>query len=264
MKHLFILGQYLKYLLTAQSGKGHGVHSPFVYDFITKVLRAADEDDNLTKVHHFRNSLLHRTESVEVLDLGAGSHLDSSQTRKVSDIARMAGRTPKFGRVLFHIVRYYQPSVVVELGTSLGIGTSYMAAAYPEARIHTLEGSPAVASLASSHFQSLALSNIQQHVGNFDQLLLPLLHQLGTIDLLFIDGNHSYEPTKRYFEQALAHIHPHSILIFDDIHWSKGMQQAWQEICDHPSVTLSIDLFFVGLVFFRPDFHQKQHFTIRY
>jgi predicted O-methyltransferase YrrM len=152
----------------------------------------------------------------------------------------------------------------LELGTSFGITSSYLAAADPNAKVYTIEGSPAIANIAQITFGRFDLKNIELVTGNFTDVLPGLLARLKTIDLAFIDGNHRKEPTLDYFQQLLKHSTPSTILIFDDIHWSAGMEEAWAEIQQHPSITLTIDLFFIGIVFLNPDINHKQQFSIRF
>jgi predicted O-methyltransferase YrrM len=208
--------------------------------------------------------LLHNETMIEVEDFGAGSAISKTNERSIASIARHAAKSKKMAQLLFRIVNFYQPQTILELGTSLGISTAYMAMANPQARIITAEGSAAIAAQAKRNFQSLQCNNIQQVTGNFDDTLPELLSANPQLDLAFIDGNHRYEPTVRYFNQLLPHLHANSILIFDDIHWSAGMEQAWEAVKENQSVMLSIDLFFIGLVFFSDQFKVKQHFTIRF
>ena len=116
----------------------------------------------------------------------------------------------------------------------------------------------------ANNFEKLGLANIELLTGNFDTTLTSAIAKAGQVDLAFIDGNHRYEPTRRYFKEMLPSIHPYSMLIFDDIHWSSEMEQVWKEIQEHASVTLTIDLFFIGIVLFRKENKAKQHFTIRF
>jgi predicted O-methyltransferase YrrM len=127
-----------------------------------------------------------------------------------------------------------------------------------------MEGTSSVAAIAKAAFLKQGYSNIELIEGNFDETLSQVISMMPVIDLAFIDGNHQLEPTVRYFRQLLPQLNEYSILIFDDIHWSKEMEQAWETIKNDPSVTLTIDLFFIGLVFFRKEQKVKQHFTIRY
>ena len=162
------------------------------------------------------------------------------------------------------MVRQYQPTTILELGTSLGISTSYLSLANPGASIITMEGASSIAAKARQNFNTLKLQNISIEEGNFDQTLSAVVSQISLLDIAFIDGNHRREPTESYFGQLLPKTHNDSILIFDDIHWSHGMEQAWETIKQHPSVRCTIDLFFIGIALFRQEFKEKQHFSIRF
>lgn len=256
--------KYIHYYCKASNGKGHGVHSPFVFEFITKVLNDNRRFAAYDQVEALRKRLLVDKTILEVEDFGAGSAISNTNRRTIARIAKHAAKSKKFSQLLFRIVHYYRPATVMELGTSLGISTAYMALANPAARVITGEGSKAIARQAIKNFRELSIQHIELVSGNFDDTLPAILKRSPAIELAFIDGNHRLEPTLRYFEQLLPNTTDHTIIILDDIHWSEGMEQAWQQVKDHPAVTLTIDLFFIGLVFFRKDFKVKQHFAIRY
>jgi predicted O-methyltransferase YrrM len=256
--------KYFHYYFTASNGKGHGIHSPFVYDFIRNVLLDKRNFYAYKQVEALREQLLQNNALIEVEDFGAGSSTGNNRQRSIASIARHAAKSRKWAQLLFRIVHYYAPLNIIELGTSLGISTSYMSLACRDARIITGEGSPQVAEQAKRNFAALKLETIQVTVGNFDDTLPGMLQQLPAVDLAFLDGNHRLEPTLRYFEQILAKIHTASVIIIDDIHWSKEMEQAWQSIQQHPAVKCTVDLFFIGLVFFKEEMKVKQHFTIRF
>jgi predicted O-methyltransferase YrrM len=256
--------KYCSYYLHASNGRGHGIHSPFVYDFVRNVLMDKRNFYAYSQVEQLRKKLLVDKTIIEVEDFGAGSAINNTHYRSIQAIARHAAKSKKWAQLLFRIVNYYQPKSILELGTSLGISTSYMAMANPQARIVTAEGSAAIAGKAQENFRSLHLSSVHQVTGNFDVTLPAILKSLPHLDLAFIDGNHRYEPTVHYFHQLLPSLHEQSVVIFDDIHWSEGMEKAWAEVQAHDAVTLSIDLFFIGLVFFSSQFKVKQHVTIRF
>lgn len=256
--------KYLQYWWHASNGKGHGVHSPFVFEFICKVLNDKKQYDCYTTIEQLRSQLLADKNVLTIEDFGAGSRTGATKQRSVQSIARAALKPRKFAQLLHRIATHYQCKHIFELGTSLGITSSYLASSSSAEKLYTLEGSAAIAQVASRNFNALQLNNIDQVVGNFDETFLPLLQTLPNIDLLYIDGNHRYEPTVRYFEQAFPHLHEYSIVVFDDIHWSREMEQAWNQVIADPRVTMSIDLFFIGLVFFRKEFKVKQDFSIRF
>ena len=190
--------------------------------------------------------------------------MNSQRKRKVSEIAKSALKPKKFSQLLFRMVNFYQPRNILELGTSLGITTSYLANGNLAGEVITMEGSHEIANVARRNFVSLNLKNIQLIEGDFDKTLPSIKNQFSVVDLAFIDGNHRKEPTLNYFKQILNCSTQSTILIFDDIHWSREMEEAWKEIQSHNSVTLTIDLFFIGLIFFRKENKVKQHFVIRF
>lgn len=256
--------KYIHYWLTASNGKGHGIHSPFVFDFVKHILNDTAKYHAYERVETLRSILLKDNTILEVEDMGAGSVVSKTKFRKVSGIARNAVKPKEFGQLLFRIVQFYKPELIVELGTSLGLTTSYLALANEKSRVISMEGASSIADKAETHFKELGIKNIKLEKGNFDNTLPDVVKDLNKVDLGFIDGNHRREATLLYFKILSEKINTSSILIFDDIHWSEEMEDAWKIIKSHSSVTLSIDLFFIGLVFFRKEFKIKQHFTIRY
>jgi predicted O-methyltransferase YrrM len=256
--------KYLHYYLSASNSKGHGVHSPFVYNFIKNVLNNKKTHACFHSIEKLRKELLHDKRIVEVEDFGAGSLAVPNKKKRVSDITKAFLKSKKLAQLLFRVVDYYKPETIIELGTSLGITTIYLATANKNATVFTLEGSRNIAAIAKNNFQIAGVSNIKLIEGNFDDTLPSALLQAQKADLVYVDGNHRKLPTLNYFEQFLRKSDDQSIFIFDDIHWSLEMEDAWKEIQHHPDVTLTIDLFFIGLVFFRKDFKYKQHFVIRF
>lgn len=259
-----LLFKYLDYYFSASNGKGHGIHSPFVFEFITKVLNDKANYPAYKKVEGLRDQLLRDSRLFVIEDFGAGGRFLEKHERSIDSIARNSAKSKKYAQLLFRIVKYYQPATIIELGTSLGITTSYLSLAKPDARLITMEGAGEIAGVAKQNFRNLGLGNIELIEGNFDNTLSPVVHGLSTLDFAFIDGNHRKEPTEKYFQQLLPKITNDSILVFDDIHWSAEMEAAWTMIKEHESVRCSIDMFFVGFVLFRKEFKEKQHFTIRF
>jgi predicted O-methyltransferase YrrM len=256
--------KYFHYLLTAQNGRGHGVHSPFVFDFIIHVLNDKKKYDCYSKIESLRKELLKNNKVIEVEDFGAGSAVIPFKNRIVKDIAASSLKKKKYAQLLFRIAKYYHPKTIVELGTSFGITTCYLASANANSKVFTFEGAKNIAKIAKENFENLQLKNIEMVEGSFEKTLPFISNKIENIDLLFVDGNHRKDPTLEYFHFFLSKATNNSIFIFDDIHWSREMEEAWKLIQAHDSVTLTIDLFFIGLVFFSTDFKVKQHFTIRF
>ncbi len=258
-----MIAAYIKYLL--RSGNEHSIHSPFLFELYNHVI-APRKDDNpdYGPIRSLRKELLRSTEQIEILDLGAGSRVNRSNLRKVKTIAKNAEKPAKFGRLFYRLIRRFQPATILELGTSLGLTTLYMSKAKPDAQLITFEGCPQTAAKAQGHFRQQGAENVEVVLGNIDETLPKRLEALDRpIDFAYFDANHRYEPTVRYFEQCLPHIQNGSLFIFDDIYWSDEMTKAWEYIKAHPSVTVTVDLFWVGLVFFREE-QVKEDFTLRF
>lgn len=261
MQILRLAYHYLLYRF--KSFRLHGVHSPFVFELYENVIRHDGQYQAYPRIEKLRKQLLHNAKVLTVTDLGAGSRTGAASTRKVADIAATAAKPAKYAQLLFRLVNYFQPHTVLELGTSLGLTTSYLALARRQAQVITFEGCPGIAAEAGATFRQLKLKNIRQVPGHLDQTLPDTLRQLPAVDFVYFDGNHRYEPTMRYFEACLAKRTEDSVFVIDDIYWSAEMLRAWRDICRHPEVTLTIDLFQLGLVFFRRK-QPKQHFSLFY
>lgn len=238
------------------------MHSPFIFHLVTEVLPEGDSYYSFESIENQRYRAFKDDSMINITDFGAGSLVSGSKKRSVAAIARTASLSPHFCRILFRLTNELQPRTIIELGTSLGFTTAYLASACKQATVFTLEGCPEIAARAGDLFRRLELSNVQVRIGEFEKSLPGVLQEIPTIGLVFIDGNHRYEPTISYFNRLLQKCDEHSVLIFDDIHWSPGMAKAWNEISAHPKVTLSVDLFRIGLVFFRTG-SPKQHFVLR-
>lgn len=256
--------KYLHYYRTASNGKGHGIHSPFVFDFVKNILNDKKKYPAYQAIENLRIKLLANPAVIGVEDFGAGSSVIKTNKRVVSAIAASSLKTKKYAQLLYGMVQYYKPQTIVELGTSFGITTAYLASANQTSRVFTCEGSAAIGAMAKQNFEALQLNNVQITEGDFTNTLSPLIQKLNKIDFAFVDGNHRKQPTLHYFQQLLNHSTGTTILVFDDIHWSAEMEEAWQTIKQRPAVTLTIDLFFIGIVFINPDFKIPQHFSIRF
>ena len=252
---------YLKFLF--HSKNEHGVHSPFVFDLVTKCFYNNTKYPEYYNLKSYRKSLLENKNTIEVTDFGAGSRVFKSNTREISKIAQTAGITPKNAELLFRIVRYFQPKSVLEIGTSLGLATSALSLANKNSKIITLEGCPNTQKQAqvqlqgqNSNFQNIEFVNTEfsSYFKTLD--LSPITH-----NLIYFDGNHSKKATLDYFEALLPTISNDSVWIFDDIHWSADMEEAWGIIKNHPKVSVTIDTFQWGIVFFRAE-QKKEHFII--
>jgi len=261
MKALQLIFRYIKYLFRAKSK--HSAQAPFLYQLITKVIEKRTVDNSCKNIESLRKKLCKQGRTIKITDFGAGSTINNSKKRKVKDIATNSAKNEKFGKLLYRIIQFYKPKKILELGTSLGISTSYLAKAYASAQVFTFEGCPETAKIAQENFEKQDIKNISITLGDFNLTLTEKLKEIKTIDFAFIDGNHQEKPTIDYFEKCLEYANNDTIFVFDDIHWSDGMENAWDYIKAHQSTKLTIDLFFVGIVFVKSEL-SKEDFTIRF
>jgi len=255
---LKILREYINYKLKAKGR--HGVHSPFVYDFVDNCLR-----ENASKIVYkrfkiYKKQLLENNSIIEVRDYGAGSKKLNNQ-RKIKDIAKISGVSARYGKLLFKLVSHYQPKTTLELGTSLGIGTFMLANGNPNGKVITVEGCPANSLIAKKKHKIFGSENIDFVVSDFVSFLKT--YEGPKFDFVFIDGDHRSEKLKEQLEFLKNHVHDETIILLDDIRWNKDMLYAWNELVSKDKYHLSIDLFKMGIIMLR-NHQEKEHFVIRY
>lgn len=254
-----VLLKYIQHFFSARHTGGHGIHSPFVFHFVRFVVYEKNPFYVFGDIEKVRRELKADERVVSVTDLGMGQ----SGEREVKDIARKALKNPKFGQLLFRIVNSRKCDMVLELGTSLGVTTSYLASANSSARCVTMEGCPEIAKIARQNFDKLQLENVDIVVGDIDRNLTQVLDKLEKVDMVFIDANHRSEAVLNYFEKCLSKATDETVMVIDDIYWSDDMERAWKEIKEHEKTTATLDLFQLGIVFFNPDL-EKKNYKIRF
>ena len=287
------LRSLFSYFLAAQNE--HGLHSPFVYNLYLSTIKKDTILPGFESIEYIRKQMLQSRETLQVTDYGAGSKVNASSVREVRDIAKNSKKSARLARLFYRLIQKFDYEYIFDLGTSLGLTTLYLATANSKAQVTTFEGCLEIATVAARNFEQSAIGSRQSAVGNqrstnpsvgfkptdgftpitnhqspiiiitgnLDEVLEPQVTAVPKLDFVFFDANHRYEPTVRYFETCLQKAHNDSLFVFDDIHWSAEMEAAWATIKAHPSVTVTIDLFAVGLVFFRQQ-QPKQHFVLRW
>jgi len=255
-----LVKNYFKHFFTAKNE--HSIHSPFVFEFYNQCIKSKSQFYSFKTIEAQRKLLLQSAKLVEINDLGARSIVNKNKQRKIKDIAANSLKPPFLGQQLFRIINHLQPQTIIEVGTSLGITTSYLASPFPQTTVTTLEGCSNTASIAKQTFQNLQVQNITQIQGDFKNTLPTLANKSPKIDFVFFDGNHQYQATLDYFTTCKEKANENTCFVFDDIYWSKGMTKAWEEIKKDPQVMISIDTFYFGICFFRTN-QPKQHFTLR-
>jgi predicted O-methyltransferase YrrM len=258
-KILYSIYTYVKYLLSAKPANGHRIHSPYIFRLATEVI-LEKKKTNHPEIENIRKKLYGSKQILRFSELGAGSKM---KTLQVGILAKRSSVSSKYGRLLRRLAQFYQPSGILEIGTSFGLSTMYLATACPRTRLYTLEGNEEKCLIARENFDLLGLKNVEVMQGMFDDNLPVALNNIKSPLFVFYDGNHSYEPTIKYFEWCLTKSDTNSIFVFDDIHWSEEMKRAWGYIQCHPVVKVTIDLYYMGLVLFKKEL-QKQNFVIRF
>ncbi len=259
MKQIRFGLKFLIHFFTAKNTNGHGIHSPFCYQFIRAVLYDRNEYYVFSKIESLRTILQRDKRDLNIVDFGTGEN----RIEKVANVAKKSIQSTKYGQFLFRTVHYFKAENVLELGTSLGITTAYLAASSKGIKCKTLEACSDIVDVARENFLKLKLENIEIVSGNIDHTLSNVLKDIEKLDIVFIDANHKLPAVYNYFELCLNKVHNQSVVIIDDIYWSKDMEKAWKMIKSHPKVTTTIDLFQLGIVFINLDLH-KNHYKMRY
>ncbi len=260
---IFSTAKYLKYILLSGHKKGHGIHSPFVFDLVSRVFRNKIDHDIVLSIEKIRKKMISDKRTINVNDLGSGSAKMKTNLRKVSDIARYSPVPEKYGVLLSNLAAEFGDQHIVEFGTSLGISTMYLASSCSAATVYTMEGCPALSDIARTNFERAGLNNIKLLTGDFDEVMPEILDRNIKPGLVFIDGNHRRKPVLEYFKRMVGISDNKTVIVIDDIHYSQEMEEAWTIIKDSEKVSVTIDLFRMGIVFFREGMNHNDY-TIRY
>lgn len=255
--------KYISHWWASHNKKGFGIHSPFVFKLVTKIIHDYTLFYCFADIEKERIRLINDNTLVEVSDLGAGSRVAKSSQRKISQIAKYSLKPAKQAQLLFRLINYFEFSNMLELGTSLGITTSYLSKTNSQSRVISLEGCPQIAQQAKQTLKNLQINNTTIIEGAFEETLPQAIAEFEKLDFVFFDGNHTKQATLEYFELCLPKINNDTLFVFDDIYWNQEMTEAWKSIKSHAKVVVTIDLFHLGLVFFRNELH-PQHFKVRF
>ncbi len=261
MKSLVVFYRYIRFYFNARNK--YALHSPFIYELFRKVISDKKKYTEYIIVERRRRELLSNRRLISVFDMGAGSVKHPEAFRRVKNIIRKSSATAAKGQLLFRLARYFNPEKILELGTSMGISTMYLSLGAPKSEIYTIEGCANISSVAESNFKKAKLTNIQLNIGNFENLLPTILRKMEHIDLLFIDGDHKKEKIIDYFEKCIEYSGSDSVFVFDDIHWSQSMEEAWDQMLNDSRVKVSLDLFHFAILFFKETL-SKESFILRF
>jgi len=255
--------KYIQHLFYLRFRKGHGIHSPYLFDFISKVVFNGAGDQVPGEILRIHRELKKEKSKIPVGMLGASSRVENSKERSVGSFVRSSSVTEKYGALLYRISGWFQPEVIIEMGSGLGISALYLASGSPKVALHSIEGSTHRASFASNLLTSLNYKSATIHCGEMGEKLDHLKPLIKGRFLAFVDGNHQYKPTLAYVMKLLEAAGEEAIIIMDDIYWSKEMYKAWKEVISWPEVLVSIDLYQMGILLVRTDLN-KADFKIKF
>lgn len=266
MSKIHRIGAFIRHFLTAWNTTGEGIHSPYLFRLVRFVIRDENTFYCFADIERRREYLKACEDELDVVDFGsAGSPEGTHIKRRVCDIAKRQLECAKIGQLLFRIINFMgqeekRPLEILELGTSLGVTTAYLASASRKNRVMTLEGSESVLKIAQGVWRALKLENIEWQEGNIDNTLYKCARE--QLDLAYVDANHTYEATKRYVDFLLPRMTEKGIIVLDDIHYSEGMERAWEELKQDQRVTTTMDLYHVGMIFVDKHYLNR-HYRIR-
>lgn len=262
-KQFWLIKSYWYYLISSKSR--YKVHSPFVFNLVEDILKDKTFYKESEAIGLYKKSLSKSKTVIETVDFGKGSGKKNYVTsfEKVGNIVKKRSQRRKQALLLYRLSCHFKPKNILEFGTGAGFSAAYIKTPLPDSRMITMEGCANLADVATHTFEKLKIKNIDILIGDFEASLPKVLKEFDTLDFVFFDGNHRNKATLNYFSQCIELANENSLFVLDDIHWSPGMTEAWETIKKDPRVTLSIDLFWLGFVFFRKG-APKQDFVIRY
>lgn len=251
------VNEYIKYFIKSKGR--HGIHSPFVYELLDKCLKIKISEDFSSKINHLQKSLSTNKTLIQIEDAGAGSKKLTNE-RTIKSIYKTASCKGVYAKLLFQLSNHYKPKNILELGTSLGIGTIHLAAGNPEAKVTTIDACKKTLEIAEQNFAKLHLDNIEIVNATFEYYLNQRNQTI--FDLVYIDGHHDGKALKKYLKLLSNFTDENTIFLLDDIRWSEGMFESWNEIISLEEFHLTMDLFRMGIIIRRPQ-QVKEDFVIK-
>lgn len=240
----------------------YDIHSPFVAGLVKAMLEDHRWFYVFSDILGLRDFIAQNKQVIPQSSFGAGSQIILTKGVSVAELGQTVAVGDRNGRLLFRLVNFLKPRYLLEMGTSLGLSAIYQAAGSLDGQLISLEGSPEISQLARQHVEGLGYKNIHIVNGRFSAQLPGVLQQLPQLDYVYLDGDHRLQPTLSYFESCLPHLHAQSAFVLADIYWSDEMLAAWEQLKVHSRVTLSVDFYDFGILFFREEQREKEHFVV--
>ncbi len=250
--------KYLRYIFFAKHKKGHGIHSPFLFNLIKNVFNNKRIPEELKRVIALHKKLKKSKDKIEFNEIGAGSKYRNGHKISIGKLVKRSSVSEKYGILLYQLIQYFNIKDIIEIGSSVGVSSLYLGQANKKSHFKSIEGVDEKINIAIKNAKTLNLQT-EFILGDFNTILNDVVNSFDKLDLVFFDGNHTKESTLNYFNICLQKAHNNTIFIFDDIHWSREMEKAWNEIKKNKKVRLCIDIFRMGLIFFKKELSYEKY-----
>lgn len=204
----------LKILYKIRHHRGHGIHSPFVFNLITKVI------EEKTPYHIY--------DDIELIL--KGMPLKQNELNKTN-------------KLLFKLVNYFGSKRVLEIGSGYGINSLCLTAPSKDIKCISIEYSEKKYSLATEIYKKW-----DRKISLVSTTELPEITEKQ--DCIFIDLSNcnNLPPNLNQYLSRLSY--NKTFIIIKGIRTNKRHQMLWKSIKDMESRTVALDLFNIGIVFF--------------
>lgn len=236
--------------------RGYGVHSPFVFNLITKVIEERCSYYSFYDIELIRKQLLFRDDIIAYPDKQQKGKL---RRRTVGEIVEREAIKPKHGALLFRLANYFKPQSILQLGSSMGLSTLYLTSYASGLKCIALENIPEFAPIARIAYEKGARNPVDLRTGSNKELLPQALEELKQVDFVFFNTLYEQPDNVWLFNECTKYVHDGSLFVFEGIKASRKMREFWKEICACPEVTVTIDLYSMGIVFFNKKLHKRNY-----
>lgn len=236
--------------------KGYGVHSPFVFNLITKVINERCSYYSFYDIELLRKQLLFREQEIVYPDRQQKGRV---RRRTIGEIVAREAIKPKHGALLFRLANYFKSKKILQLGPSMGLSTLYLTSYAPDLDCIALENVPEFATIARMAFEKEGKNPVDLRTGAYTELLPKALEDMESPDFIFFNTLYEQHNNVWLFNECMKHVHEDTVFVLEGIKASRKMRELWQDICARPDVTVTIDLYSMGIVFFNKRLHKRDY-----
>ena len=218
--------------------KGFGVHSPFVFNLITKVIEEKCSYYSFYDIELLRKQLLFREGEINYPDR------QNKGKRKT---------------LLFRLTNYFKSKNILQIGTTMGLSTLYLTSYATGLKCIALENVPEFATTARQAFAKEGRNPVDLRIGNYKDLLPQALNDINSLDFVFFNTLYEQHNNLWLFNECMKYAHNDTVFVFEGIKASRKMRELWEEICACPEVTVTLDLYSLGIVLFNKKLHKRDY-----